>query len=109
MKLNNLRCIYNISVHTRYNITHVIIFIDDFNKHYVWTTANCKALSYKEGNIYDIETEVPDKERNSLSKVELINEYKIQESEQQKDKTKIDAIDILLGIKNYNDKNLTND
>lgn len=36
-------------------------------------------------------------------------EYKIQESEQQKDKIKIDAIDILLGIKNYNDKNLTND
>lgn len=102
--LNDLTCKYNISINSRYGVTHVILFMDSKYNLYHWETATTYALRFKEGNVYDIRA-TSCEGNNRLINVRILSEGVPDEVKSEQP----DAYDVLFGNANYTDKNLTND
>lgn len=100
--LNDLTCKYNISINSKYGVTHVIIFMDNEYNLYHWETATTYALRFKEGNVYDIRA-TRCEGNNRLSNVRILSEGELDEVKSEQP----DALDILFGLSQA-DKQLTN-
>ena len=100
--LNDLTCKYNISINSKYGVTHVIIFMDNEYNLYHWETATTYALRFKEGNVYDIRANRCEG-NNRLINVRILSEGEPDEVKSEQP----DALDILLGLPQA-DKQLTN-
>ena len=101
--LNDLTCKYNISINSKYGVTHVIIFMDNEYNLYHWETATTYALRFKEGNVYDIRANRCEG-NNRLINVRILSEGVPDEVKSEQP----DALDILFGLSQA-DKQLTND
>lgn len=100
--LNDLTCKYNISINSKYGVTHVIIFMDNEYNLYHWETATTYALRFKEGNVYDIRANRCEG-NNRLINVRILSEGEPDEVKSEQP----DALDILFGLSQA-DKQLTN-
>lgn len=100
--LNDLTCKYNISINSKYGVTHVIIFMDNEYNLYHWETATTYALRFEEGNVYDIRANRCEG-NNRLINVRILSEGEPDEVKSEQP----DALDILFGLSQV-DKQLTN-
>ena len=99
--LNNLVCVQNIPIRTRYGVTEVVVFADFEKKQtYAWATSTSSGMGFHVNESYDIRAKLYPEDNNKLTHVEELFTHDKKSIGSVKSEQP-DAQDVLLGLANY--------